>query len=363
MSGILNKKQRLIDLVVTKVGREKISKGKFVPFFASFSDKFVNYEENTTAKDLSDYSKICFETSTCFEIDNIVFENDDSGRLFINETTFTSGSSVIGNKIFTHDSDNLNLTGSEYRESLTSILTGSVFNTSANEIVSSSFKNFKNNLLVSTNIGYDNVNEFKMDLIDDKDYFVITNSSPFRTGPFGKTISLESADPLMFDNKLAHLRNFAYLPPRNTDGTPYGTYQDLRNTTKQSYKDILDDLNITSLNYTFLMQDNTVVHEVGQEKIRALNRQPLSDINRNLAKEKIEAYFSKSSRESNIITQIYEKNSTNNSLNKLEIVDVGEFIDENESSRKRKRVFYVGKVFEDANKTATFINLFTIIWD
>ena len=68
------------------------------------------------------------------------------------------------------------------------------------------------------------------------------------------------------------------------------------------------------------------------------------------------------------MTQVYEKsdsNSTNgdNSLNKLEIVDVGEFIDETEPLRKRKRVFYIGKVFEDSNKTATFINLFTVIWD
>ena len=61
----------------------------------------------------------------------------------------------------------------------------------------------------------------------------------------------------------------------------------------------------------------------------------------------------------------YEKDNTSggNSLNKLEIVDVGEFIDDADKQRKRKRVFHVGKVFEDSNKTATFINLFTIIWD
>tara|TARA_B100000287_G_C20345873_1_gene667728 strand:- start:236 stop:739 length:504 start_codon:yes stop_codon:yes gene_type:complete len=167
----------------------------------------------------------------------------------------------------------------------------------------------------------------------------------------------------MFDKKLAHLRNFAYLPPENTDGSAYGVYQDLRNTSKLTYQSIKDDLNITSLNYDYLMQDNTVVNEVGESKIKALNRKPLTDISRQLAKEKIEVYFSKTSRESNILTQIYEKDSESNSLNKLEIVDVGEFIDESDALRKRKRVFYVGKVFEDNNKTATFINLFTIIWD
>lgn len=367
MSGILNKKQRLIDLVVTSEGRKKIAKGRFRPTFASFSDKDIDYNvKDISAKAFSENTYISVETPSNSFIDRIIFENDDSGRLFINESTFSSGSSVIGNTIFTRDPDDLNLTGSEYRKSLTSILTGSVFDRAANQIILSSFDNFKNNHMIGTNDAFDNVNEFKMSLSNNKDYFVITNSSPFKTSPFGKTISIESADPLMFDSKLGHLRNFAYLPPENTDGSSYGTYQDLRNTSKQTYESIKDDLNISSLNYDYLSQDNTVVNEVGQQKIKALNRKPLSDINARLAKEKIEVYFSKTSRESNIITQVYEKNDStneNNSLNKLEIVDVGEFIDETDIFRKRKRVFYIGKVFEDSNKTATFINLFTVIWD
>ena len=138
----------------------------------------------------------------------------------------------------------------------------------------------------------------------------------------------------------------------------------MRNTSKLSYEDIKDDLNISSLNYDYLEQENTVVNETGiGNKIKALNRKPLSDINKKLAKEKIEVYFEKTSIDSNIITQIYEKDNLQNSINKLEIVDVGEFIDNTDPLRKRKRVFYVGKVFEDLNKTATFINLFTVIWD
>ena len=254
MSGILNKKQRLIDLVVTKHGRSKIASGKFNPSFASFSDKHTNYfEAGMKSQNFADYSKVSIETETSLNSDIIVFENDDSGRIFINTAT-DEGLTVIGNKIFVKDPNDLNLTGSQYRESLTSALTGSVFDAAANKILSSSFKNLKSNVLVASNVLLGESNEFKMAVTDNKNYFAITNSSPFRTGPYGKTTTLEASDPLMFDSKLSHLRNFLYLPPINTDGSSYGTYQDLRNTSKLSYEDIKDDLNISSLNYDYLEQ-------------------------------------------------------------------------------------------------------------
>ena len=66
---------------------------------------------------------------------------------------------------------------------------------------------------------------------------------------------------------------------------------------------------------------------------------------------------------SNVLTQIYEKDTIDGKLKKLDIVDAGEFLDESDSERLVKRVFYVGKVYNDSNNYATFLNLFTLIWD
>ena len=45
MSGILNKKHQLIDLVVTEEGKRQMSMGMFRPTFASFTDKHTFYSE------------------------------------------------------------------------------------------------------------------------------------------------------------------------------------------------------------------------------------------------------------------------------------------------------------------------------
>ena len=46
---------------------------------------------------------------------------------------------------------------------------------------------------------------------------------------------------------------------------------------------------------------------------------------------------------------------------KLDIVDAGEFYDEDDTDRPAKHVFYVGKIYFDRLKIPTFINMFTII--
>ena len=52
-----------------------------------------------------------------------------------------------------------------------------------------------------------------------------------------------------------------------------------------------------------------------------------------------------------------------NEIKKLEIVDAGEFQDENDKNRPKKHVYYVGKIYQDSQENSTFVNLFTIIWD
>ena len=358
MSGILNKKTRLIDLVVTELGRKAIAKERFNLQFASFTDKDCFYSATdlnlSGAKNATNEDRIYLEANTKSDIDQIVLTTDDSGLLFINSQNLTSGTSVIGNKIFEENPE---------KKSLSQFITGTVFNSASNQIIKTSIKNFEKNRFLGTKTDFNEGNDFVVSTVDNKNFFNMTNSSPFLLGVTNKITTTDNADPLLFDNKLAHFKNFQYLPPVNTDGSSYGQWQDLRSTTRTTFKDIKNSLRIQNLGYDYLQQNDTVINEIGYENLQALNRKPLASLGTNISKERIEAYFEKSSTLSNVITQIYEKDATTGKLNKLEIVDAGEFIDDEDSENKIKRVFYVGKVVRDNNGFATFLNVFTVIWD
>ena len=273
MAGILDKKTRFIDFIITEQGREKLAKGKLRPVFASFTDKNCFYDKtDTNIKNSSNYDRIQLESQFQNQIDKIVFETDDSGKLFLYSV---SGSSVVGNKIFQEDSDKTSL-----RKIIT---TGSIFASVADTIKSDTIKNFRKNMFIRTLSGFDQ-DDKNFKLSHENYSFVISNSVPFPLGPRSNKVNIDSAEPLMFDSKLSHFKNFQYLPPKNVNGTNYGTYQDFRNTTKETLEDIKNDLRIKKIDFDPLAQEDTVINYTGDD-VRVLNRAPLKDINTKIAKE------------------------------------------------------------------------------
>ena len=367
MSGILNKKTRFIDLIVTKKGREKIAKNNFKITFASLTDKHLSYSNpnhkypkggvfsEDTHLTASDHAKLMFETNRFLPSDVIVNEADDSGNVLSTNAILLTSSIVetVNGEITVKSKDKKDIT----------FLTSSAFATTADLFVQNSMLSFKNNMFVKTLSDFENENDFVINVIDNKDTFVMTNSSPFLLGPENKIINVDNADPLMFDSKLSHFKNFKYLPPVNTDGTNYGIYQDLRNTQKETFKDIKDNLRIDNLKYKYLEQVNTVTDDIGIQNVSALNRAPLKDLKSKLSKERIEIYISKTSNQNNLLSQFYEKNTDTSQFKKLDVVDAGEYLDEDDNLSPYKRVFFVGKVYLDSKNIPTFINLFTLIWD
>ena len=116
----------------------------------------------------------------------------------------------------------------------------------------------------------------------------------------------------MFDNKLAHNRNFQFLPPQNENGSAYGAYEDLRSTTRETFADIKNHLGITIMKpYEPLEQTDTA----------------------------------------------------KGTVTKLDIVDAGEFYDEDDEEKPTKHVFYAGKIMFDTMNIPSFVNFFTIIFD
>ena len=71
-----------------------------------------------------------------------------------------------------------------------------------------------------------------------------------------------------------------------------------------------------------------------------------------------EINFTARSKSNNLLGQFFEINK--NGVNKLLAIDYGEFVNEKE---QRHRVFILGKTIRDANGTAKFCKLFTLVFE
>lgn len=358
MAGILDSKTRFIDLIVTSEGKRQLASGDLRAEYASFTDMHTFYDKALGAKDAS--GRIFFEVMDRPE-NVIVVEKDDSGRLI--EMNFSTTSSIVGDNIFT----------TNYSENVPSLLatSGSQFASVSSDFISASINHFNKNYLIGTKQGLKG-QEFKLD--SNSAVFTISNSIPFSAGPKQKIINVNRADPFLLDEKLSHLPNCQFLPPVNQDGSAYGSYSDLRNTSKQNWADIKNELGATAFsNLEIKIEDDPNVRVDMSGDFNVYNRESLTPVETALPKEFKTFTFQNTSDFNNIFFQIYETNSGSvnsnvqpgqNSIKKLDLVDAGVFYDESDPNGKfEKRVVYAGKVFYDDYDTPTFINMFTIVMD
>ena len=83
MSGILNKKNRILDVVLTDIGREQMNKGEFNVSFVSFSDKGVDYAHNKETNVISDVSERLYFESYSSPCDEIIPEISNVGDFLL----------------------------------------------------------------------------------------------------------------------------------------------------------------------------------------------------------------------------------------------------------------------------------------
>ena len=95
MAGILDKKTRFIDLVVTQEGKRQIAKGMLRAEFASAQDLQADYRKSENYNDA--VQKIYFQVAERPE-NSITLEVDDSGKLIQFDISPTG--SIVGDKIF-----------------------------------------------------------------------------------------------------------------------------------------------------------------------------------------------------------------------------------------------------------------------
>ena len=352
--GILDKKTRFIDLVVTQEGKRQIAAGKLRAEFASLSDCNAFYEKG---EEDSVAQRLYFEVMDRPE-NGIVLEKDDSGQIF--NFNFSPTGSLVGNNIFIKDTkitDRLKLIPAR----------GADFKIGENAVLDSSLRHFKNNYFVGTNDILEQ-NDFE---IDKKEItFTIQNGQPFKGSPYREIINVNDAEPFFLDSKLTHLDNFKFLPPKNKDGSAYGNYEDIRSTSRSSWEDINSLLgprsNVNDALFDRKNSRNLLKNQQGDvgylsQKLIKHGKIPQPP---GVAPKQVETIkFLKTSTKNNFILQIYE-DGLGPTMNKLDIIDAGVFTDLNDvNKRYEKQVFYVGKVYYDDFKVPTFINIFTIVMD
>ncbi|HIL98463.1 MAG TPA: hypothetical protein EYG51_21525 [Pseudomonadales bacterium] len=305
MAGILNKKQRVMDVLITQEGRRQVAAGELNFRFASFTDGTAFYIGNTGSVAYGANDRLYFEAANRPQ-DQIIFETDENGVI----SSFTGADiSVMGDKLVS--TNRTLVTGSAVVDTAVNLL----------EIVA---QNFQHQYILGTRDIFDDDNSFIISPLSGT--FTITNSVPFADSDITEA-SINDVESLFQDKRMSHLPNFQYLPPVNRKdpgaavGAPLGNYPKLNQSPVYTYTDLLADL------------EN---------------------------KESIRMDFSETSLDNNVVAQVIEVRP--NGIKKLAIIDFGEFPDEDPYSNG-KRVFFLGKIFTDDRGNKTFVNMFTMVFD
>lgn len=315
MAGILNSKHRIMDVIITDEGRRQASMGELSIKYATFTDRHTFYDSNIDNPNIAaDASSRLYFECTGRQQDQIVVETTDVGVIKpfrtsdfdIGGTTIVSGSlsSVIGVKSY-------ELTGSQYVAISDDLL---------NDITN----NYLDQQIIGTSDLFADSSEFVLN--QNKHTFKITREYPLPTNNI-ISASLNNIESLFQDRRLSHLPNFKYLPPTNKPklgeivGSQLGNYVNWSQKPPMSYQDIMDSLE---------------------------------------TKEYVDIEFIDTSRENNLMMQIFE--FSEDDIRKLAIIDFGEFPDA-DPFNPSKRIFFIGKLYNDSYGAPTFVNIFTIIME
>jgi len=302
--GLLDPKSRILDVVLTDVGREALARNNLKVAYYSLTDGTSFYEADVSgSSDVT--SRVYAEASPDLPQDVISLLANDSGQLVRVRSSAMSGTVVYGGRL---------LQGT-YQDA--TILTGSAFASTAPLILSSSIDNLKNNFLLGT------VDEFFEDL-------------EFRAGP-GKvefsladandstTANVSNLESFFQDPLFSHVKNFQYLPPINkptsidSPATLLGSYSALGGNISMTFDDVKNEV--------------ATARKTG--RVRTV-------------------MFDPAPRTNNMHLQFFEQ--TTEGMSKLDVLDFGTYQDDGAPVR----VLFVGKVYWDDFDAETFVRLFTV---
>jgi len=330
MSGILDKKSRIIDFVITENGRLQMQSGDIRYRFASVSDKSIIY---TKDHDLSKNKKSDISNS---EINFIPLEvssslNDEINPEFDLRNYFLNSNNSSLNVETHQNSTQFDATVNTF---LSSFSTGNYLKSlkylTTNPVIN------KNKNLKFFDSGYlNNSLDFK------------NNINTYHTIKI-KDVQRKDIPIIALDKRFSHKNNFLFLPPVNSNGLPL--YE------KENFKNIedLDEQNtsgflLSSYNNKFKNTEQILSRE---EEILKVVRN-LKE-NNNILKRVYE--IEDNTDFNSFLFEIYEVKSLTNNIEKLSFVKIGNLYDK--ESLTTKKIYLVGKIIDTRDNTEDLDILF-----
>lgn len=309
MAGILNDKQRIMDVLLTLNGRRQIADGTFKIEFASFSDHGVFYRagDGGVADDAG--SRIMFEAYSS-PSDTVIPEINSEGAISMD---IFSGNNLVNGKIVTTDTDDSGNPKPRF-------VSGSVdvYSSSAN-VIQNSINSFDNLQIIGTQNNW-----------SDQDFFSVSKNSITFARPQDSLATekfLDALSPVFTDDSLASLPAFKYLPPVYDDPTsesklPMAAYRKMNVHPRLDFSALISGLEAESQ---------------GKDVIEFKSDDP---------------YL-------NIVSQVFEINDS--VVGKLAIVDYGTYVDEDGS--EIGSVYHLGKIYRDSNNIPKFVKVLSIVFE
>jgi len=372
MAGILDNKSRIMDVLVTEIGRRQMASGKMRIEFASFTDSSTFYRPDIASGSADATQRIYFEATNQHQ-DMITFETDDSGDLLGYE--IDSHTSLVGDSVFDKSSTGENL--ADYL--FVSGGKGDFASLSAG-IVSSSADHFDDLYSIGSRATFEL--DKKLKLNTERLSFTIDNSRPFSSGDVTEA-DVDTIEPFFLDKRLSHLDQFKFLPPVVPGSGPFdsrrlGRFENLNQADDMSYFDLMMELEKSE---TSVIDQETAINEMSNETEGSTggsglqyHKQLMQDVAmENLSvsltteassRERKDIVFEKTSDQNNIVMQMFEV--AGSKFTKLDVIDFGEFNIARTpfpGFRSNKRVFFIGKVFLNTARIPTFVNIFTMVID
>lgn len=326
MAGILDKKSRFLDYVLTENGRSQIQNNDIRFYYATFSDRSIVYKEkdienlNSKTKISDEICYLPFESDTVvnddinpeFSLKNFMgYDNDSIKDLTVDNLKFSDAISEIENSI----SIGQNLLNLKYIESrIPKKAVGIKFNDEEG---------------VSNN----------------KKFRILNSSKKYPTLITNKDMSLSNLPTLCLDKRFSHKSNFKRLIPENSEGQKlYDEFQS-------------DRLFENTPDFDFVMSDydNDIAFNNNDTRNDAVIK-TIKDMLDNSMLDKKVYHISNQTNDDLYILDMHEifeskDDSGNKKLtnNKLSFIDLGIVYDK--STMKEKRVFLIGKVVNTRNFT------------
>jgi len=299
MSGVLDNKKRILDVVLTEIGREQMNRGEFNVSFASFSDKGVVYDHNIETNVVSDISGRLYFEAYSSPSDEIIPEIDNIGDFVL--------TSKVSPTLIVKNGELFETTAEGYKKvdafanmsSFTNILTGRY---DSLQILRSDKK------LANFSISQ----EGPVDMVLDKK---IT----------GIDVDASYGKPILVDPRFSGSVNTLFLPPTSTSA--------------QGEKIPLRAYN----RYGSAHSKENTMNEI---------------IDKSRGHLSIQLGTEDTYTEYNLIGQAFMKKDQ--SIKKYLVVDAGEFM--NESGKVDSHVYHLGFVFKDDIGTSKFCRAFSLVF-